>query len=39
VAQLKGRHLPQPAVRFLASLRDALSAGGGIAENGAPSAV
>lgn len=24
VAQLKGRHLPQPAVRFLASLRDAL---------------
>ena len=24
VAQLKGRHLPQPALRFLASLREAM---------------
>ena len=24
VAQLKGRHLPQPAVRFLAALREAM---------------
>lgn len=27
VAQLKGRHLPQPALRFLALLREALAAG------------
>ncbi len=27
VAQLKGRHLPQPALRFLASLREAMGGG------------
>ena len=28
VAQLKGRHLPQPALRFLASLREAMGGAG-----------
>ena len=28
VAQLKGRHLPQPALRFLASLRGAMGGAG-----------
>ena len=28
VAQLKGRYLPQPALRFLASLREAMGGAG-----------